>query len=173
MTLATRVAVMRGNVEQYADPASIYDRPASLFVASFVGSPAMNFLHGNCAARAARAPSRLRRRAASGGLRFGRPARRGRGNRPRHPPGGSHDRQPIKARSPLSGQSLPSSSRWEPIRSPGSSTAAGRLSARLPAALAPACRASVLVRILQRHRYSARDAAAPLRADTAVSTSCP
>jgi multiple sugar transport system ATP-binding protein len=47
MTLATRVAVMKdGIVEQYADPASIYDRPASLFVAGFVGSPAMNLLAG-------------------------------------------------------------------------------------------------------------------------------
>ena len=47
MTLATRVAVMKGGkVEQYADPATIYDRPASLFVAGFVGSPAMNFMPG-------------------------------------------------------------------------------------------------------------------------------
>jgi multiple sugar transport system ATP-binding protein len=47
MTLATRVAVMNGgNVEQYADPATVYDRPASLFVAGFVGSPAMNLLPG-------------------------------------------------------------------------------------------------------------------------------
>ncbi|MGI3901435.1 MAG: ABC transporter ATP-binding protein [Janthinobacterium lividum] len=51
MTLASRIAVMhKGVVEQYADPATIYDRPASLFVAGFVGSPAMNFLSGRLAA---------------------------------------------------------------------------------------------------------------------------
>ncbi|MEF2074173.1 ABC transporter ATP-binding protein [Consotaella aegiceratis] len=50
MTLATRIAVINnGSVEQYGDPGSIYDRPASLFVASFVGSPAMNFLQGEIA----------------------------------------------------------------------------------------------------------------------------
>ncbi|MFC0406892.1 ABC transporter ATP-binding protein [Roseomonas elaeocarpi] len=47
MTLATRVAVMRGGqVEQYATPEELYERPATLFVAGFVGSPAMNFLRG-------------------------------------------------------------------------------------------------------------------------------
>jgi len=47
MTLATRIAVMRaGRIEQYAAPDDLYEEPATLFVASFVGSPAMNFLHG-------------------------------------------------------------------------------------------------------------------------------
>ena len=51
MTLASRIAVMnKGVVEQYADPATIYDCPASLFVAGFVGSPAMNFLPGRLTA---------------------------------------------------------------------------------------------------------------------------
>jgi multiple sugar transport system ATP-binding protein len=51
MTLASRIAVMnKGVVEQFADPATIYDRPASLFVAGFVGSPAMNFLKGRLVA---------------------------------------------------------------------------------------------------------------------------
>lgn len=47
MTLATRIAVMRaGRIEQYAAPDDLYEEPASLFVASFVGSPAMNFMRG-------------------------------------------------------------------------------------------------------------------------------
>src|SRR6516225_6511773 len=47
MTLATRIAVMRaGRIEQYAVPDDLYETPATLFVASFVGSPAMNFMRG-------------------------------------------------------------------------------------------------------------------------------
>jgi multiple sugar transport system ATP-binding protein len=47
MTLATRIAVMRaGRIEQYAAPEDLYEEPATLFVASFVGSPAMNFMRG-------------------------------------------------------------------------------------------------------------------------------
>jgi multiple sugar transport system ATP-binding protein len=47
MTLATRIAVMRaGRIEQYAAPDELYEAPATLFVAGFVGSPAMNFLRG-------------------------------------------------------------------------------------------------------------------------------
>ncbi len=47
MTLATRIAVMRdGRIEQYATPDDLYEEPATLFVAAFVGSPAMNFMHG-------------------------------------------------------------------------------------------------------------------------------
>lgn len=45
MTLATRVAVIRGGrIEQYAEPQVLYDRPATVFVAGFVGSPTMNLL---------------------------------------------------------------------------------------------------------------------------------
>ena len=56
MTLATRIAVMRGgNIEQYAAPDSLYERPATLFVAGFVGSPAMNFLRGELVGDAKRA----------------------------------------------------------------------------------------------------------------------
>ena len=47
MTLATRIAVMRaGRIEQYAMPEALYEQPETLFVAGFVGSPAMNFLAG-------------------------------------------------------------------------------------------------------------------------------
>ncbi|OCO99237.1 MULTISPECIES: sn-glycerol-3-phosphate ABC transporter ATP-binding protein UgpC [unclassified Ensifer] len=45
MTLATRIAVMRdGRIEQLGTPEEIYDRPATLYVAGFVGSPPMNIL---------------------------------------------------------------------------------------------------------------------------------
>jgi multiple sugar transport system ATP-binding protein len=47
MTLATRIAVMRdGEVQQYADPQTVYEQPANMFVAGFMGSPPMNFLPG-------------------------------------------------------------------------------------------------------------------------------
>jgi multiple sugar transport system ATP-binding protein len=45
MTLGDRVAVMRTGVLQQVDvPGELYDRPANIFVAGFIGSPAMNFL---------------------------------------------------------------------------------------------------------------------------------
>jgi multiple sugar transport system ATP-binding protein len=45
MAMADKIAVMnRGIVEQLATPTEIYDKPASLFVADFIGSPPMNFL---------------------------------------------------------------------------------------------------------------------------------
>ena len=47
MTLASRIAILKdGLLQQYAAPAEIYNRPANLFVAGFVGSPAMNLLPG-------------------------------------------------------------------------------------------------------------------------------
>ncbi|MGL6019302.1 MAG: TOBE domain-containing protein, partial [Gibbsiella quercinecans] len=47
MTLAQRVIVMnKGVAEQIGTPSEVYQRPASLFVASFIGSPAMNLLPG-------------------------------------------------------------------------------------------------------------------------------
>jgi multiple sugar transport system ATP-binding protein len=47
MTLGDRVAVMRaGIVQQVAPPRVLYDDPVNLFVAGFIGSPAMNFLPG-------------------------------------------------------------------------------------------------------------------------------
>ncbi len=47
LTLADRIAVMKGGVIQQLDaPQVIYNRPANLFVAGFIGSPAMNFLPG-------------------------------------------------------------------------------------------------------------------------------
>ncbi|AFL51749.1 multiple sugar transport system ATP-binding protein [Sinorhizobium fredii] len=52
MTLATRIAVMRdGRIEQLGSPGEIYDRPATLYVAGFVGSPPMNILDAEVTAR--------------------------------------------------------------------------------------------------------------------------
>jgi multiple sugar transport system ATP-binding protein len=48
MTMGDRVAVMRrGLLQQFDAPQSLYERPANLFVASFIGSPAMNVLEGS------------------------------------------------------------------------------------------------------------------------------
>jgi sn-glycerol 3-phosphate transport system ATP-binding protein len=45
MTLADRLVVLSGGqIEQIGDPISVYERPASTFVASFIGSPAMNLI---------------------------------------------------------------------------------------------------------------------------------
>jgi multiple sugar transport system ATP-binding protein len=47
MTLGDRVAVMRaGMLQQVGSPAELYDNPVNLFVAGFIGSPAMNFMPG-------------------------------------------------------------------------------------------------------------------------------
>jgi len=51
MTMASRIAVMHlGEVQQFADPGTIYNRPANLFVARFMGSPPMNTLPARVAA---------------------------------------------------------------------------------------------------------------------------
>ena len=50
MTLADRVVVMNeGIMQQVGTPTEIYDRPANLFVAGFIGSPAMNLMEGELA----------------------------------------------------------------------------------------------------------------------------
>jgi multiple sugar transport system ATP-binding protein len=47
MTLATRIVVMQGGrVQQIGTPTEVYERPANLFVAGFLGTPAMNFIDG-------------------------------------------------------------------------------------------------------------------------------
>jgi len=47
MTMADRVVVMHdGRIEQSADPITLYENPANIFVASFIGAPSMNFLNG-------------------------------------------------------------------------------------------------------------------------------
>jgi multiple sugar transport system ATP-binding protein len=47
MTLATRMAVMRaGKIQQFDTPEQVYAKPTNIFVAGFLGSPSMNFIHG-------------------------------------------------------------------------------------------------------------------------------
>ncbi len=54
MTMADTIVVMNaGKVEQIGSPLELYDNPANLFVAGFIGSPAMNFLNGKLVTNAA------------------------------------------------------------------------------------------------------------------------
>ena len=56
MTMADKIVVMHdGLVEQIGSPLELYDRPANLFVAGFIGSPAMNFFKGRVRANGAAA----------------------------------------------------------------------------------------------------------------------
>jgi multiple sugar transport system ATP-binding protein len=51
MTMADRIVVMHdGLIEQIGTPLELYDSPRNLFVASFIGSPAMNFIKGSAKA---------------------------------------------------------------------------------------------------------------------------
>jgi multiple sugar transport system ATP-binding protein len=48
MTMADKIIIMKdGLVQQMGDPQTLYDHPANMFVAGFIGSPAMNFLDVN------------------------------------------------------------------------------------------------------------------------------
>ena len=50
MTLADRIAIMKnGRIMQLAPPHEVYSRPANLYVAGFIGSPAMNLIEGELA----------------------------------------------------------------------------------------------------------------------------
>ena len=47
MTLGQRIVVLKdGHIQQIDTPMALYEKPANLFVAGFLGSPAMNVLHG-------------------------------------------------------------------------------------------------------------------------------
>jgi len=47
MTMATRLVVMKdGKIQQIGKPKDIYERPENMFVASFIGTPSINFFHG-------------------------------------------------------------------------------------------------------------------------------
>ncbi len=51
MTMGTRICVMKdGEVQQIDAPLTLYHQPANLFVAGFLGSPPMNFVHGRLTA---------------------------------------------------------------------------------------------------------------------------
>ncbi len=57
MTLGDRVAVMRGGVlQQVGPPGELYNRPANLFVAGFIGSPSMNFMPGELSGETVKTP---------------------------------------------------------------------------------------------------------------------
>ena len=159
MTMADRIVVMQhGVVEQLGAPLELYDRPVNLFVAGFIGSPAMNFIdakvergNGRPVAVAARrhAPAAARWR---GGARVGR-------DRLRHParapdlarrPG-----RPCRRRSSWSSRPgpRPCSSRASPAwsarpcsasgtgSSPASASASSRSSTRCTCSTAPAAAA--------------------------------
>src|SRR5262249_62028177 len=50
MKMADKIGVLNGGkVEQYGSPLELYERPANLFVAGFIGSPKMNFIAGEVA----------------------------------------------------------------------------------------------------------------------------
>jgi len=50
MTMADKIVVLNaGRIEQYGSPLELYERPANLFVAGFIGSPKMNFVSGAAA----------------------------------------------------------------------------------------------------------------------------
>jgi multiple sugar transport system ATP-binding protein len=55
MTMADKIVVMRdGRVEQIGAPLDLYDSPQNVFVAGFIGSPSMNFIHGRIASQGGR-----------------------------------------------------------------------------------------------------------------------
>ncbi|MCW2352676.1 ABC-type sugar transport system ATPase subunit [Bradyrhizobium elkanii] len=50
MTMADKIVVLNGGkIEQYGSPLELYEKPANLFVAGFIGSPKMNFVTGEIA----------------------------------------------------------------------------------------------------------------------------
>ncbi len=149
LTLADRIAVMHGGViQQLADPQTIYNRPANLFVAGFIGSPAMNFISGRDRRRRAAAGIRHRRpmRSRSTGYEFGGDAAAGAGaGDPRHPArAGQHrrasrdtSRSGPRPRSRSTSRWAPDSQVWLqarrqriPFRTEGLSTMAKRLEDR-------------------------------------------
>lgn len=80
MRLADRIVVMNdGRIEQVGPPMAVYDEPASLFVAHFVGSPGMNFLDGAIVRR----DGALRFATKEGGVELPLPAPRGSATPPR------------------------------------------------------------------------------------------
>ena len=57
MTLADRIVLMNaGNAEQIGTPQEIYEKPRTLFVADFIGSPSMNFVSGEIDGKTAKTP---------------------------------------------------------------------------------------------------------------------
>ena len=68
MTLATRIAILnKGILQQVGTPHEVYDRPANLFVATFIGSPAMNLLPCVVETQGAERVAKIERKAGSSG----------------------------------------------------------------------------------------------------------
>ena len=83
MTMADRIVVLNGGrIEQVGSPLELYDRPANLFVAGFIGSPAMNVLDATVSEDGAAAIVDGARLALAAGAEPGRPVRLG--IRPEH-----------------------------------------------------------------------------------------
>jgi multiple sugar transport system ATP-binding protein len=60
MTLATRIAIMKeGVVQQFAPPQEVYEQPANMYVAGFIGSPSMNFIPAKVASEGDRLGVRI------------------------------------------------------------------------------------------------------------------
>ena len=58
MTMADKIVILRdGNIEQEGTPLDVYDHPANLFVAEFIGSPSMNMLKGEVTSQGVRMAS--------------------------------------------------------------------------------------------------------------------
>ena len=105
MTMADKIVVMHdGRVEQIGAPLELYDRPANLFVAGFIGSPAMNFLNGHVGGRRLAHRRRHSPAAAGDGLASG---ARGRARRLRHPARASAPRRGRHPASRCSSSSRP------------------------------------------------------------------
>jgi len=97
MTMATRIAIMNsGVIQQFDTPDVVYERPANLFVAGFIGAPAMNFFPATVSTAGGRPSAALRStdvKVDLAGYSFSKPPREGDsvtlGFRPEHflPPG--------------------------------------------------------------------------------------
>jgi multiple sugar transport system ATP-binding protein len=75
MTLATKIAVLKeGELQQVGTPAEIYNRPNNLFVADFMGSPAMNLIDATVSRRDGRVMLSLVRKGDGGDIRLPAPA---------------------------------------------------------------------------------------------------
>ena len=132
MTLAQRMIVMNaGRAEQIGTPMEVYENPATLFVAGFIGSPAMNFLPGRSTAAA-----RSRSTPAAVAVARGGRAPAGRAVIGRHPARASR----AVRRKPM--RSFAGRSRWSsssaPTRWCTSAHGARRVIARLPHGIHPA-----------------------------------
>ena len=119
MTLADRIVAMHGGViQQVGAPLELYDRPANLFVAGFIGSPGMNFLPGIWDAVDAGRPS-----CRGTVLSLGRPRRA-----PRTEPRSRSASVPSTSRSPSRANSRRGSSSWSRRGTESSCTSGCRIS---------------------------------------------